>query len=123
MFRKGSAGPEALKFEFIVTVKSLDKLPTKYKHLRLSLTKGGKLASTKEIFADRQHAEPSLSDGTMKMICTMYRTPGASSRAGSGFDERLYKLSLMRINRAPPRPGPDPFAARGGWVCDLEARD
>ena len=84
---------EHLKFEISVTAKLMESLPAKYKHLRLTLTRGAKAVSTKEIYAVNQRAEPTAADATMKMVCTMYRT-GSTGK----FEEKTYKLSLLRIN-------------------------
>jgi hypothetical protein len=41
--------------------------------------------------------------GTMKMICSMYRAaPGTPGMSATGFEERTYKLALMRINSEEP---------------------
>jgi hypothetical protein len=84
----------AVKFEVEFCVKSMAGLPSKYKHLRMSLTRGAKAVSTQEIFAMNSTAEPSAEEGTMKsFVCTMYR-----SAIGASFDEKKYRLSLLRIN-------------------------
>jgi len=122
----------------------LEKLPAKYKHLRLSLSKGAKQAGTRDIFAENQSSQPNAVDGlnqlpaspplsthsplvsitafllhvgpisddggapgcgtgTMKMICSMYRAaPGTPGMSATGFEERTYKLALMRINSEEP---------------------
>lgn len=122
----------------------MEKLPAKYKHLRLSLSKGAKQAGTRDIFAENQSSQPNAVDGlnqlpaspplsthsplvsitafllhvgpisddggapgcgtgTMKMICSMYRAaPGTPGMSATGFEERTYKLALMRINSEEP---------------------
>jgi len=92
MFRGKRKAP--LKFEVTVAVMAMEQLPAKYKHLRLSLTRGAKAVSTKELFAVNCRAQPSADDGTMKMVSTMYK----SDNAGHQFEEKMYKLSLIRIN-------------------------
>lgn len=86
---------ESHKFEVVVSVKSMTELPSKYKLLRLELTRGAKADSTKEMVATNNQAQPSASDGTMKTLCTMYTIPGQSGH----FEEKTYKLSLIRINQ------------------------
>eukprot|EP00277_Geminigera_cryophila_P028704 CAMPEP_0179467440 /NCGR_PEP_ID=MMETSP0799-20121207/48567_1 /TAXON_ID=46947 /ORGANISM="Geminigera cryophila, Strain CCMP2564" /LENGTH=520 /DNA_ID=CAMNT_0021272847 /DNA_START=232 /DNA_END=1794 /DNA_ORIENTATION=+ len=70
----------------------MTNLPSKYKHLRLMLTRGAKAVSTKEMFAVNQKAQPSPADGVMKMVSTMYKAKN------NAFEEKTYKLSLIRIN-------------------------
>mmetsp|Transcript_13734 Transcript_13734/g.31709 ORF Transcript_13734/g.31709 Transcript_13734/m.31709 type:complete len:507 (-) Transcript_13734:912-2432(-) len=93
MFHIHNKTQQPLKFEVTITTQLMTQLPAKYKHLRLMLTRGAKAVSTKEIFAVNQRAEPSPSDGVMKMVCTMYK----STQTGK-FDEKTYKISLIRIN-------------------------
>jgi len=46
---------------------------------------------------------PGCGTGTMKMICSMYRAaPGTPGMSATGFEERTYKLALMRINSEEP---------------------
>jgi hypothetical protein len=48
---------------------------------RLTMTRGAKAVSTKEIFATNQRAEPRAADGVMKFVSTMYKMPGAGQGA------------------------------------------
>lgn len=51
----------------------------------------------------------------MKMICSMYKAaPGTTGVSNTGFEERAYKLSLVRINREPAY-SPPPFLALPGF--------
>ena len=92
MFRAKRKAP--LKFEVSITVLAMENLPSKYKHLRLSLTRGAKAVSTKELFAVNCKAQPAAIDGTMKMVSTMYKSGDSAQQ----FEEKMYKISLIRIN-------------------------
>eukprot|EP00291_Cryptomonas_curvata_P002690 CAMPEP_0172186482 /NCGR_PEP_ID=MMETSP1050-20130122/20785_1 /TAXON_ID=233186 /ORGANISM="Cryptomonas curvata, Strain CCAP979/52" /LENGTH=140 /DNA_ID=CAMNT_0012860655 /DNA_START=204 /DNA_END=622 /DNA_ORIENTATION=+ len=60
------------------------------------MTRGAKAVSTKEIFATNQRAEPRAADGVMKFVSTMYKMPGSGQ--GAIWEEKKFKLSLVRIN-------------------------
>ena len=106
-FRHSKKGPgSSLRFEIEFCVTKMAGLPSKYKHLRMSLTRGAKAVSSKELFAMNSVAEPSAADGTMKkFVCTLYR-----SAIGAPFEEKKYRLSLIRIN---PRSSPPLSLERG----------
>lgn len=71
----------------------MEKLPSKYKHLRLNLSKGAKQAGTKEIFAEHQQAEPNAVDGVLRI---------PSARPSTCVFHALALLLPMRHSRTSP---------------------
>jgi hypothetical protein len=61
--------------------KVMIQILTIFRNRRLTMTRGAKAVSTKEIFATNQRAEPRAADGVMKFVSTMYRMPGSGQGA------------------------------------------
>ena len=96
---------EVVRFNVTVEILSIEGLPAKYTHYRVQLQRGRKIITSGDLHADDEGRMLRQTDAaTMQFTSSMQR-----AASGIEFEEKDYKLNLLRVNprstRSPTKVG------------------